>query len=360
MGSDAAPRSTCPRRWSTLSDDSRRRYLDWWRGENEEPVLIVTCWDGAPAPEPAPSDRDHWFDFPSRFSRELYAIEHTLYFGDAFPFLFLNFGPGVLGAAMGGDYHFDRHTFWFVRPVLESLSDVERCRSRDDNPYWRAVVDYTDYALQHAAGRCLVSLTDIGGGMDVLAGLRGTQQLLMDVVDDPAGVRSALAVVYEEWWRMFSVLADRVMEAQAACVAWNGLYAPRPSYIFQNDFSCMMAPAQFAGLDVPFLADLSSRMDYAMYHLDGTGALGHADALCGVEGLRAIQWVPGAGAPEGVSHWLPLFRRIREVGKSLEVFAGPTEVPRLLSELGPRGLLIKTFCSTPAEAERLVATVRKG
>jgi len=111
--------------------------------------------------------------------------------------------------------------------------------------------------------------------------------------------------------------------------------------------------AHFLDTALPPLVDLIDSLDYAMYHLDGTGALSHLDTLLGIKNLRAIQWVPGSGH-ESVSQWYDLIRHILSRGKSVEVFAGMDEVDDLAKNVGTRGLLIYTGVSSPDEAASLL------
>ena len=342
-----------------LSPTTRKKYLDWWNNDNQNPVIVMTSWDGAPPAKIPENPEEIWFDFPSRLARELYTLEHTVYLEDAFPYLFVNFGPGILGACMGGKYAYDRETFWFTEPVLENLEEIHQFRIQENNFWWRIVLDYTDFVLKQARGRYLVSLTDIGGGMDILAGLRGTERLLLDLVNDPTNVRKALEVIYEEWWNMFKALTQRILDAQGGIVCWNGIYADGPSYILQNDFSCMISPQHFCQFDLPFLQEIADRIPYCMYHLDGPGAVRHIDALLKIEGLKAIQWIPGSGVPggdylqsAGILHWIDLFRRIEKGNKSMELYLHLDDTQVIAKEFGPRGLLFKSIGKTSEIAMR--------
>ena len=102
----------------------------------------------------------------------------------------------------------------------------------------------------------------------------------------------------------------------------------------------------------PLLEEIDA-FEYPMYHLDGAGALSHLDTLLGIEELRAIQWVPGAGHEE-VAQWYDLIRRILAGGKSVEVFARPDAIDDLVKNVGTRGLLIATHVASQEEAERLL------
>lgn len=337
------------------------QYRAWWSCRNERPLIYASAWDGAPPPPAAASPEEHWLDFPKRIARESYQIHHTLHFGASVPVLFLNFGPGVLGACMGGSYRYDWHTFWFDRPVLERLDDMENFRIREDNVWWQRVQEYTEIALTHAEGRFLVSITDIGGVMDIVAGLVGSERLLLALVEEPEAVKRAMAVVHEEWWRMYDTLAAVLNRHQPVMSSWNGIPADGLTYTLQNDFSCMISPAHFREFDLPFLREMCARLDAPLYHLDGPGAVQQTQALLELPDLRAIQWIPGAGAPGGgwpperggMLVWLDLLKQIRCGGKALEINVHADDVETLVYELGPEGLLLKVVGLDTEGAQRL-------
>jgi len=54
-------------------------------------------------------------------------------------------------------------------------------------------------------------------------------------------------------------------------------------------------------------------LDASIYHLDGIDAIRHLEAICSLENLDMIQWVPGAG--QDGKDWSDLRRRIDELGK---------------------------------------------
>ena len=54
-----------------------------------------------------------------------------------------------------------------------------------NNPYPKKLESLTRIGLEHCMGKFLVGYSDLHGGMDVLAALRGTEPLLWDLVDNP-------------------------------------------------------------------------------------------------------------------------------------------------------------------------------
>lgn len=67
--------------------------------------------------------------------------------------------------------------------------------------------------------------------------------------------------------------------------------------------------------------------------MDGPGQLDKLDSLLQIPELKGVQWVPGA-AEADVSCWPEVYRKIRNAGKLIQVFAGQSEKGfRLLDDL---------------------------
>jgi hypothetical protein len=110
---------------------------------------------------------------------------------------------------------------------------------------------------------------------------------------------------------------------------------------------------------MPALAEQCEWLDYSLYHLDGTQAMHHVEALCEIEGLDAIEWTPQTGRAGGGSpEWYDLYRRIKAGGKGIQAIdVRPEEVVPLLDTIGPEGLFIMTWAKDEAEAEGVIEQV---
>jgi hypothetical protein len=96
-----------------------------------------------------------------------------------------------------------------------------------------------------------------------------------------------------------------------------------------------------------------------MYHLDGTQAICHVDALLEIEALDAIEWTPQVSVPQGGDpQWFDLCRRILAAGKSLQlVEIRPTEVIPILDAVGPHGVFVMVNADSAMEADALTKAV---
>jgi len=72
-------------------------------------------------------------------------------------------------------------------------------------------------------------------------------------------------------------------------------------------------------------------------------AIRHLDAILEIPELKAVQWTPGYGQPQGGDPcWYDLYRRIKAAGKAvMPCWVRPDELKPLLDAVGPEGLNIE-------------------
>ena len=134
------------------------------------------------------------------------------------------------------------------------------------------------------------------------------------------------------------------------------VWLPGKSYPVQNDFSCLVSSGMYREFFLEELLSEVKYLDYSIYHLDGVEALQHLDLLLEIPELNAVQWVSGARfEKEGISRWVPLYRKIQAKKKSIVVYPKTAEIPLVLKSLKPEGLLIQVGCASEDEARAVMA-----
>ncbi len=339
----------------------RRDWSAWWTGELDRPLVHVVTYD--PGVTGGASD-GHLTRFPLEMPagqvldqcEPLLAATH--YHGDAFPHWWPNLGAGIMAGFLGSGVHYasETGTTWFA-PLdgLDSLADLD-LRYDPSTPWWRRVQDLTRAAVARWGGRVVIGHTDLGGNLDILAALRGTERLLLDLVDAPGEIERLTRTITDLWLRYYAELRDLIAPAQAGFSYWAGFWSPGTGYMLQSDFCYMISPRMFRRYVLPDLAACCAALDYAFYHMDGKGQLAHLDMLLGIERLRGIQWQPGAGQPLG-SEWPDVLRRIRDGGKLCQVYVDRAGAFKIMRELGGRGFLFIIDSDerlTPGEADDFV------
>jgi hypothetical protein len=117
----------------------------------------------------------------------------------------------------------------------------------------------------------------------------------------------------------------------------------------------MFSPQMYRRFVVPALTAQCAWLDHSLYHLDGTQAMLHLDALLEIAPLDAIEWTPQAGIETGGNkRWHDLYRRILAAGKSVQVVnVEPDEVIPLLDAIGNKGVYMLIQFKDEREAEHV-------
>lgn len=342
-----------------LDDDAQKRYEAFWACEAHERCclfLTVPKYTEAP-PEPLdPAAR--WEDIDGRLAREEFILDNTEYLGDAFRTVFVNFGPGCLTACIGGTQKWAPNTVWFENePVIVDWEHPPVPALNSESLMYRLIERFTETFLQYGAGKFYTSITDIGGTYDIIAAMRGTENLLTDLYDYPEAVKAFADSIYPIWRDYFLAQSARLIARQGAMTSWMPIYSEKAYYPLQCDFSAMLSPQMFAEFVLPDLKRQTCLMDRSIYHLDGPGEIPHLDMLLSMERLSAIQWVPGAGAADTTDPcWYELYARIQRAGKGLILLeADPAGIESLLRHVSSKGLFVQTNTQDIKQAREIVA-----
>lgn len=346
-------------KWKPDWPEVQQHYIDWWNGNG--PVVTLPApreepREGIEQPEEADDLETAWLDPEYRLKRSLHQMATTHFGGDAFPSFNAMIGPGSLGTFLGAEPVLEPTTVWY-KPCIDDPDNAPEIEfDPEDNRWLDAHLALIDVGLENADGRYLVGMPDLIENIDVLAAMRGNETLLMDLVERPQWVQEKVWEINQAFFDAFDFIYERIKDERGGNVFHAfGLWGPGKTAKTQCDFSCMISEAMFADFVAPALEEQCEWLDYSMYHLDGTTAMQHLDALLDIEALDAIEWTPQAGKPGGGDpQWHDLYRRIKDGGKSVQaVGVKPEEVVPLLDEVGPEGLYISASAETPEKADAL-------
>lgn len=322
---------------------TRNRFAAWWHGlVLDRPPVTLHVTPRRPYHGPAgdhASARERWLDVEYQVEHAISDMVRRDYLGDAFPHFVPDVGPELAGTLLGCELSFTEDTSW-SEPIIHDIRQWAELLEREPDftgPYWRAIEQMTDLAIERAHGRYLVGVTDLHGAFDTMAALRDPQQLCLDLADDPELIREVslrLAGVFRE---AFDRLWARIRAAGMGCTTWAPLYHDGPAYLPSCDFWCMLGPDVARDLVLPSITEEMTGLEHSLFHLDGPDALRHLDLLLALPQLDAVQWVYGAGAGPATRR-LDVYRRIIDAGKSVQVIAPAAEALTILEQLGPHGL----------------------
>ena len=286
----------------------------WWAGELERPLVMIESPPRSRFPEEL--TLEFLLQKPVDQVLDYYQsrLESTYLFGDAWPKWFPFFGAGVVAAFLGAELLCapDEDTIWFE--PSQPLDCYEMFNLFDpQNIWWKRIQQLTQAAVDRWGNQLCVGFTDLGGNLDILASLRNSQALLLDLMDCPEKIETACQQITTLWGRYFSELRAITQKTGHGSSPWAPIWAPDSCYMLQSDFSAMISPKMFERFILPDLVTCCQDVEFPFYHMDGKGQIPHLDILLSIKKLRGIQWIPGDGQapPEG---WLPLLKRIREGG----------------------------------------------
>ena len=352
-------------------DMAKRRFEAFWECD-----MLDRCCISITAPRKNPprstielkapeSLWQQWTDAELAYRTYSFVFEQGCFAGEAFPSTAAYLGPGVLAAFIGSDYTLKEDTVWYGRePVLKELDGRLPLTFNKQHELWIALRKMTEYYSINAPGKHIVAMTDLGGTYDVAVSLRGTQDLLYDLIDRPEEVVRLIGEIDEIWFEAFDALYSIIAKHCEGMSSWIPLYYPGRWYPLQCDFSANMSPTLFDAYVKPSLEREAAFLDRAVYHLDGPDAVKFLDSILDIDRIHGIQWVPGdTGVPESsVAHdkWFPLYEKIQKKKKCLVLMdVKPEEIGKILSRISSKGLFLTTVCNSEDEAEELLRLVRK-
>lgn len=294
--------------------------------------------------------KDKWFDEEYQLEKFMTQVRGKHYNGETFPVFCPNLGPAVSAAFYGCPLEFGEVTSW-SQPII---SDYSQPIMLDwSSPYMEKLESMMKLGLECCKGQFLVGYSDLHGGMDVLAALRGTELLLFDLVDNPDAPLPFLDQLCSEFLLVFDHFDAMLKAAGQPSVTWMGIPSFGKMHIPSCDFAFMISTKQFRRYQLDLNRREMEHMTHNVYHIDGKGVARHLDAILELPNLHAIQWVQGMGEELAIMQWVPLIKRIQAAGKSVVVDLTHDELEDFIDAVEPKGILL-TMASENEEEEHAI------
>jgi 5-methyltetrahydrofolate--homocysteine methyltransferase len=323
----------------------------WWNHDMDRPLVYLAVPGKVPAKSAWGYQSNYPLDLPAEDVVDRYApaLAAAHYYADAFPWFWINFGPGIVAGFLGAEVNSvtdPAETVWFSPDRRRPIQDLH-LSAAPNSPWWQRVKDITRAFSERYAGMLQVSHTDLGGNLDILASFLTTEQLLLDVVEQPEEVLRLVPQITGLWLHYYDELDSLIRPICRGTSAWTPIWSPSKTYMLQCDFAYMIGPKMFERYVAPDLAACCDHLDHGFYHLDGKGQIPHLKHLLAIERLKGIQWIPGSGQPSA-DQWLDLLQQIRAGGKLCQVYVSPEGARRIVKNLGGKGFLLVVDGDIPA------------
>jgi len=354
--------------WKPDWAQTRQHLLDWWDrrglvlGAAAAPE-IHEPHDPVEQPDEATTIEAHYTDAAARAARNHWDLAHQSFCADLFPSSNTDIGPGSLALLLGSTPGFADATVWF-HPCWEQVADPESLPPLTfdpENRWWRVHKATLTHCAALAAGKYFVGCPDLVENIDILASLRGTQTLLVDMIERPDWVLAKVEEINRVWFDVYGRIYEIIHPVDDGGSVFGAfkLWGPGKVAKLQCDAAAMISPEMFRRLVVPGLTAQCEWLDRSVFHLDGNQCLCHLDALLAIDALDAVEWTPDPTVPLGGDPcWYDMYRRILAAGESVQAIrVHPDEVIPLLDAVGGAGMYIWTHFDSVADAEKLCRQV---
>ena len=343
---------------------AKERLTAFWNGEIIDRccVSIRACdWRKLGDSFRRPTERaevDLFWTDPERIIRRnrLY-MENTYYGGEAFPVMPLDLGASGHAGFFKGARHQFEGTVWF----FPSWTGLENMEFDENSLLFSKTIGLARAFAEDSRGDYMVSMPDCTGNADALAHLMGSEELLMQMVDEPETVHAALDRIgksYERAMNEVHAITKDVNEGGGA-IHWLNTWAPGFHAQMQCDMSVMISNPLFREYILPELQSQCRFLEYPLYHFDGVEQLRHLDDILSIPELRVIQWTQVEGQPPA-TEYIPALQKIQAAGKNLLLNAlRPNQIRPLMENLSSKGLMLVMDAGTQEEADSIIKEVAR-
>jgi hypothetical protein len=356
--------------WKANWNETTQHFNDWWNRRG----LVLNFHNSfgtegvsravGPTPSAPSSPRDAYVDPEQRALRNHHSLAKSAFPADVLPISNTDIGPGSLALFLGSEPGFSKETVWF-EPCWKDVDvpeDLPPIKFDPTNDWWLLTEKTIRACIAHAKGDYLVGCPDLVENIDILAAMRDPQTLLFDMIERPEWVEQKVVEINRAFFESYQRIYDLIkLEDGSSCFGPFEIWGPGKTVKVQCDASAMFSPAMFEQFVVPSLTAQCAWLDNSLYHLDGTQAVCHLDALLAIDELDAIEWTPQAGIENGGDpRWYPLYRRILDGGKSVQIVGVSIEqLKPLLDAVGGRGVYVLGSFRSADEVEKAIGTAER-
>ena len=346
------------RSWDSL----RRRYVGFWDGDVPDNRVVAHVQNPNPAiPPPAGwmlEDSDRKYLDPARLLQlKQWRKQAWSWHADLFDYTIPSYGPNVFAGFCGAKVVFGRDTVWH-EPVIASLDEADELRFDPGNPFWLKHLEAVDYFCQEAAPRMQLGMTDFGGPADWISACMGTENFLVETIQDPARMRELALRLAAECNQAFDLVHARISRHNDGTCNWMPVWAAAAMGTVQDDMAVNFSPELYAEVFLPALRELAAHTPKTVLHWHD-GCSQHIDALLRVEGIDLIQYGhdPNTGAFRDKLHAM---RRIQGAGKKLFISCVDAEdVEFFIDNLAPEGLMMIVNTASDTASAAMESDIQK-
>lgn len=337
-------------------------FEDWWNRRLDRPLVQVysprSAQETSSGAGLGVEFLEYYPDANSAIDVLFERFSSLLFLKEAYPNLWINLGPGSLSACLGAEAKLEKNhgTVWFEgNSSLDELEDIEL---DPENKWWQYTIRCAEIAAQRCRNKAVPGFIDLLDVVTVTAQLRGNfpANLIRDMFSDGPRLRNVLERLHAIWFQCYDMLSEALNVSEYGYSTWVGLWSKERHFVPEGDLIVYLSPKLLNEFVYPLIVEECEYFDRTIWHLDGPEELPHLDKLLSIPELDGFQWVPPPWSDAGDDTWFPLYRKIQDRGKLLQLSVPPNKVMNVLDHVSPRGIAISTSCRTYKEAQNLINT----
>ncbi len=156
-----------------------------------------------------------------------------------------DWGTVSLAAYLGAEVELGMDTIWY-HPRPGGLADWGELVFDPEHPWFRTQLEIYRRCVAAADGDFFIGQPGLGSNIEVLAALRGSQALMVDLLDDPGLVRARLEEINHAFFVAFGRVAEVIrLPSGGVCSSYFAIYGPGRTSVVTLDPVAMISPAMF-------------------------------------------------------------------------------------------------------------------
>lgn len=353
--------------WKQNWPETRQHFMDWWKGDG----FVISHWGSGletgkslrsiENPGLPVSHEQRHTDIDWILRSEEYRLSCNYHGADFLPLVFPDYGTVTLSTFYGVKTRYEKE-YILYHPTELSPENDRKLIFDPKNKEFLDMLNISRALKNNSSDRYAVGFPALPPGLDALAEIRGTQDLLMDLVMNPDWVKEKLQEINKAYFEYYEQFYQTLKGADDSSVyGWFMFWGPGRVALAQCDFCAMISPEMFQEFEIPLLRDHCQHMDHTLFHLDGPAAINKLDAILEVEELGAVEFTPGPQVPQGGDpEWYDMYRKIKAAGKSVQaVEMKAEEVVPLMDAVGPEGMYLMVNFQNRDEVESVLKSVEQ-
>lgn len=318
-----------------------------WAAKSPKPV-------SQPRLQPADHDFQQMFDI---YDQHLATHE---FLGECIPGFRPGFGPDQMAAFLGVPLIIspDSNDTSWTEKIVTDWQGFLPIELDENNYYYKRMKEFHQQAQGYYKDKCLIYNIDFHSNIDLLEALRGAQNLLFDIIDNPDLIQQAMKQVMPIYEKIYDELYKYGDKETLGNNSGMHLYSRGKTDYIQADFIALLNPQLMRKFVLPAIEAEAEFLDNSCFHLDGPDALNHLDDILSIKEIEAIQWLPGAGRKPGYE-WPEVIHKIQKAGKSAVIYGKCEEIKSIHGLYKPELLVYDVQAESVDKGQELLEWLNK-